>query len=301
MRRRCARSWVCILPWLVALACNDTTRSQIGQDGQTVSYSDTQLEDSDSTPDDTHVGTPQATLDAASDSEPADPSAQRGWKPEYCNKIIPCDADSTCPAGTYCLPYSMGWRCTPTCLSDCGEACPALYGQCAVLDGGAEPIIACSNPDVWFPQGAPCASDVDCRLEFLPTEVGRSMFRCAQVPASGTPSFRQCLRRCVADSVCDATETCLPQSSPSPGSASVCTPKSGHVPCGMWAVKSSVQGPCDRANVHGLCKGSSHCSTVGALPTCDAPEPASETCGPAGTGDGIDQDCDGETDEGCAP
>lgn len=47
------------------------------------------------------------------------------------------------------------------------------------------------------------------------------------------------------------------------------------------------------ANEHGQCEGKRVCTEDG-LTDCDAPEPAPETC------DGIDNDCDGTVDEGCA-
>lgn len=50
--------------------------------------------------------------------------------------------------------------------------------------------------------------------------------------------------------------------------------------------------PCFQENVAGQCEGTEECQgTLGWV--CDAPAPSDETC------DSFDNDCDGETDEGC--
>jgi hypothetical protein len=70
--------------------------------------------------------------------------------------------------------------------------------------------------------------------------------------------------------------------------------------------RACYSGP-DKTRGVGQCKdGVQRCAAKGEFPRwspCegDVLPAAVEDCGPAGTGDGIDNDCDGATDEGCKP
>ncbi|MCO4762298.1 MAG: hypothetical protein KC502_12385 [Myxococcales bacterium] len=53
--------------------------------------------------------------------------------------------------------------------------------------------------------------------------------------------------------------------------------------------------PCSTVSSRGKCAGERRCEAAGEPPTaCSAPAAVTEICG-----DGVDQDCDGATDEGC--
>jgi outer membrane protein assembly factor BamB len=62
-------------------------------------------------------------------------------------------------------------------------------------------------------------------------------------------------------------------------------------PCPPDAIASAASTPCARANALGTCEGERICGAEG-LSACSAAEPAAESC------NGVDDDCDGATDEG---
>jgi len=70
-----------------------------------------------------------------------------------------------------------------------------------------------------------------------------------------------------------------------------CVADAGVCPCTSKSVDLALWTPCEVQNEHGTCEGKRGCQE-GGLSVCDAATPASEAC------NGVDDDCDGEVDEG---
>jgi hypothetical protein len=215
-------------------------------------------------------------------------------------RLAPClpgrPEASSCYEGI-CLPSRFGTVCSwDTGLGSCASGFLAVQ------------IHAGSNDSFWgcipasVVDGQPCSSHDECRPWTAFGLVGYSWV-CAW--SEGNPAFRQCTSPCDTseDSCFNPATTCSTAAQDKRLDDEGFCLSTGALACPRSAELSEAKGTCRRSNVHGTCSGIAACDGYGpdVFPVCDAPEPASETCGPAGTGDGIDQDCDGETDEGCEP
>lgn len=183
-----------------------------------------------------------------------------------------CTTDSACQS-SFCGPLADGGRaCSSPCTAstDCGDV--AL--RCTPDDAG---IGRC-----WprFPSLCrPCASDLDCRPAD-PRDVA-SGNRCRSLGAS-QGSF--CAATC-ATQACPAGFTCTPVDGGSP----LCLPTSGV--CACAPAFEGATTPCASTNDAGVCSGQRAC-VDGGLTACSAATPAAELC------NGLDDDCDGTTDQG---
>lgn len=236
---------------------------------------------------------------------------------------------SPCASGQLCVPLLAGQRCLDAIAPDDPALCerpgcwPDRPNQS--LTGGDFPLLGPGFgflPDATTPsdvgayydlrldwsaaRGMPCRDDDDCKIPFTSPFGQRrwlqGSLRCAEdTPGEGG----YCLKPCDLPwhSPCHEGYACAR----GPGGWRWCMPEGGAWPptCSTLAHEIAVEHgrgrkPCARSNPFGTCTGLSGCTKVGAKATCDAPESQAEACGELGNGDGIDQDCDGVTDEGCA-
>ncbi len=227
-----------------------------------------------------------------SDSEPEfDLPSGQGHYLEPC--IVGVSDTESCWEG-YCMPT----RYSNVCVWDVG------WGQCpsdfkAIPIGSYDPWYGCVSMLAAY--GQPCTDFSDCVIQ-TPYGPTGYLWDCAW--SGGSPAFRQCTSRCFGNTApCPNVDTtCGFDRAGTEAEGPFCL-ASMPLACPRSAFLQGSEGPCTRTNTHGTCPGKATCAGYGphTSPTCDAPEPTTETCAPNGKGDNIDQDCDGQTDEGCAP
>ena len=232
----------------------------------------------------------------------------------------PCVADSDC-ASSICAWSAKGQVCAAACTEDgncgtgevCGAADPkaatatkacvertrALCGPCQVDDdceGGA-----C----VTFPEGkgsfcaSKCAASADCGAGYTCADLPDVGKRC--LPTSGScacSAFAGHIAKITSCSVvnsvgsCPGTRTCgdagLTACAGTAAVAELCNGQDDD--CDGSTDEGITPTACTAQNANGVCKGEETC-TDGKI-GCTAKQPAAETC------NGVDDNCDGSTDEG---
>ena len=89
---------------------------------------------------------------------------------------------------------------------------------------------------------------------------------------------------------CAEGYACEERATASGGSSLQCVSTDGVCACSETATNLGLTTPCAQTNEYGTCDGSRSCEPEG-LSACDAAVPQDEAC------DGLDNDCDGQTDE----
>jgi hypothetical protein len=213
-----------------------------------------------------------------------------------------CKVKADCPAGSECvdgrcfeipdagLPGEQGWPCTQDaeCLfGPCLPKGPGNGGVCSArcnLDGGAgcakgwdckqaEPRTFLCVPPLEA-QCLACETDLDCNA---------AGDRCLDVGG-----VKSCTTDCAVDGACPGGSTCRAVLLDA-GVVRQCIPDSNT--CACSAVAAGLTRACKRTNARATCFGFETCEPNGAWSGCDAREADVETC------DGVDNDCDGLTDQ----
>ena len=181
---------------------------------------------------------------------------------------------------------------TVTCSCPDGTPCDAVTGSCAdpkfpVQCMPCNSDAECNGPGQTGSVCAPIHTGYKCGPTYDTLEGSFCMANCA----SGTGPDGKPLGACPKDSVCDTVVL-------ADAATSVCVPVSASCSClDSWA-KAGKSTACYKSNdVYGTCSATRQCAfaaTTGAaiLTPCNALEPWQEKCG-----DGIDNNCNGETDE----
>ncbi|MBM4355921.1 MAG: hypothetical protein FJ109_19385, partial [Deltaproteobacteria bacterium] len=185
----------------------------------------------------------------------------------------PCQQNADCLSG-FCILH-LGNR---VCTAECVEECPEGF-SCEQFGGaGRDLSFVCvsSYPTLCLP----CAADSECKAS--PADA----FQCAVYAGEG--SF--CAAPCDAGSPCPAGYLCQTVTSTSGAASQQCVRAGGVCDCTAHAVQAGLSTPCSESNEFGQCDGIRLCSDDG-LGACSAGVPKAEEC------NGLDDDCDEETDE----
>jgi hypothetical protein len=220
---------------------------------------------------DTVVGAPD--LPAADDvGEPAGCPGAAGCA---------CQIDTDCEPDGACLPAAAGLACAAPCKTD--TPCPGGF-KCVPLAGaaadGSEDKAVCAPK--WPSLCDPCTSSATCKAE------GMAPPACVGKPGPGY----FCASACKADKDCPDGYACQSATTIEGGEFAGCVRKSGECGCSDAAVKAKLSTVCQAQGSGGVaCAGKRTCGPSG-LSVCSASTPGAETC------NGMDDDCDGQTDEG---
>ncbi|HEY3447880.1 MAG TPA: MopE-related protein, partial [Myxococcales bacterium] len=182
-----------------------------------------------------------------------------------------CDEDDACETALCVALPREDKTCRRTCESGCHseEICSTFgTGSNGGLRAGCVPVKAglC----------LPCAQDADCPY---------AADACLSVSGA-----HFCGRDCSYDESCPEGYTCTEGVAAEGGMApKQCIPKSAT--CSCIPQTAGLKRPCEIKNSFGTCTGNETCGGTG-YANCDARVPAAEAC------NGVDDDCDGQTDEG---
>ncbi len=182
-----------------------------------------------------------------------------------------CESATDCDSG-WCVTGPSGKVCTKTCSSCCpsGYACEATVGASG------------DNAYVCLPkQNAlcrPCLADAECA---------------AVSPGALCVSYGNaghfCGGTCATDANCFAGHSCQ-QVDGTTGAGKQCVKTQGECSCTEAAINAGASTTCQATGEAGTCSGTRKCTAKG-LSACSATTPTTESC------NGLDDDCDGKTDE----
>ena len=191
----------------------------------------------------------------------------------------PCEGPEECNSG-YCVPSPDGTVCTQTCTADCppGWACDKISG------GGGDPVYICVSATALLCH--PCEAHDDCNVGGQ-----ASPNRCVSYGHAGSFCGIDCEVQ-NPDAGCPSGYLCQPSPEGEAGQGD-CVPLTWECGCNGLAKQLGPGTVCQVANEHGACDGWRACGSEG-LTDCEAPLAEAETCNE------MDDDCDGDTDEGFA-
>jgi hypothetical protein len=162
------------------------------------------------------------------------------------------------------------------CSKTCDEACPQGW-SCTLVGSGGDGQYVCMSK--FSHLCLPCEGSDGC--------TGETPNACIKY-AEGA---RFCGGSCDLETPCPSGYACQEVETADGANSYQCVNTAGVCPCSNLAIDSALATPCEAINEQGSCEGVRICEESG-LSACSADEPVAETC------NGIDDDCNGLTDEG---
>jgi hypothetical protein len=188
-----------------------------------------------------------------------------------------CVAGEECKSGV-CLWAGDSKRCS---IKDCGNDLPCPFDWfCASLPGESGTVCVPTA----FNLCRPCKENSDCLSNGV--DVGD---RC--IPMGGAGNF--CGMDCENGSLCPDGYGCHGMVDVKGFPSDQCIKTDGSCTCSQAAINAGAFTSCYRQNLFGKCLGERFCGPMG-LSECSALNPTKEVC------DGVDNNCNGDTDEGAA-
>ena len=188
--------------------------------------------------------------------------------------LDPCTENADCLSG-WCVTHLGSGVCTETCQEDC----PAGWTCQQVAGTDPDVVFVCMSEFATL--CVPCASASDCG------DAGGTQAACV---VYGEAEGAFCGGGCEVDGDCPVGFRCEEMPTAQGADLSQCIPAEGECACTARSIELGLGTPCAISNEEGTCSGSRVCLEDG-LTACGAEAPAAELC------NGLDDDCDGTTDE----
>ncbi len=189
----------------------------------------------------------------------------------------PCVENSDCLSG-FCIASAAGKVCSQVCVDTCPDG-----WTCQQVASGSDTAFICKPR--FDALCDPCGSTADCN------PAGGVDNVCISYGGDGSFCGAMCNP---AKTDCPGGYACQQVTDPATGKNTYqCAPLSNQCSCSKTAQASQKQTACWHTNVLGKCTGVRKCGPNG-LGDCDALVPAEESC------NGVDDNCDGITDENLA-
>jgi hypothetical protein len=186
----------------------------------------------------------------------------------------PCNESDDCISG-WCVDHMGDPVCTETCETDC----PQGWKCKEVQTSGGDVAFLCISDHTHLCR--PCIEASGCT----------SLTGVEDVCVDYGPQGMFCASPCQSSSDCPDGFECQEALGASGGTSSQCVNSTGVCECSEKAINLGLQTTCSVTGDDATCVGVKTC-TVEGLSECSVAEPTDEVC------NGIDDDCDGETDEG---
>jgi len=191
----------------------------------------------------------------------------------------PCtDGHLDCLSG-FCVPSDQGNVCTIVCY----EECPPGWTCSLFQPTGMDPVFICLQTSTNLCR--PCMTDEQC-------SEGASGIPGSRCIEFGLFEGSFCGLLCAENKDCPDEYSCLDvETGREDETVKQCLPDSGLCECSPYAIQLGAKTACYQGDDNGMCEGERVCAADG-LTACSAPAPTAEVC------DAVDNDCDGDTDEG---
>ena len=189
----------------------------------------------------------------------------------------PCSLGTECSSG-FCIYTPNGKQCTLTCE----EECPFGWTCSIHMPSLPDQVMVCVPK--YLDLCRPCTKSEECRMNG--TDAGQ-----ACIPYGPGGAF--CGEPCTDTPDCPDGYSCMDMEDVAGKPVTQCVRVEGECGCSQWDADTGAATDCYLENETGKCVGQRQC-LAGGLSPCSAKTPQAESC------NGLDDNCDGDVDEGTA-